>query len=203
MSEFVTWSKIPRLHREWQFTEKVDGTNGVLYWGKHDGRYDDAHWLARVGDLFLKAGSRNRWLTPRNDNFGFAQWAVDNAPGLYGLGKGRHFGEWYGKGIQRGYGLDHKRFALFDQDWADVLDPDIAVDTVDVVPVIWTQDGQYLNEGVATALDILRSEGSRISKGFMRPEGIIARHVQHGSRFKVLLEGDSTPKSLMMGACDA
>jgi hypothetical protein len=32
---------------------------------------------------------------------------------LLTLGPGRHFGEWWGAGIQRRYGLTEKRFSLF------------------------------------------------------------------------------------------
>lgn len=197
--EFVTWSKIPRLHREWEITEKVDGTNGVLYWGTHDGRYDDATWLARVDDLFLKVGSRNRWLTPRTDNFGFAQWALDNLQELAVLGKGRHFGEWYGKGIQRGYGLDHKRFALFHP---SKRNGEPLPKGVDVVPVLETTNGELLNDSVRVMLYHLRYKGSHIAPGFMRPEGVVVRHTQNGSRFKVLIENDEVPKSAKE-SCDA
>jgi len=61
------------------------------------------------------AGSRSRWLQPgKQDNFGFAGWVAANAEALVALlGPGRHFGEWWGGGIQRKYGLGAKRFSLF------------------------------------------------------------------------------------------
>jgi hypothetical protein len=59
--------------------------------------------------------SRSRWITPDDDNFGFAAWVEANRDELLTLGPGRHFGEWWGSGIQRGYGLPkgEKRFSLF------------------------------------------------------------------------------------------
>ena len=48
--------------------------------------------------------------------FGFARWVETNRERLITLlGPGLHFGEWWGSGIQRGYGLTKgdKRFSLF------------------------------------------------------------------------------------------
>ncbi len=60
-------------------------------------------------------GSRTRWITAQDDNHGFARWVEGNKQELLKLGAGRHFGEWWGSGIQRGYGLQkgEKRFSLF------------------------------------------------------------------------------------------
>ena len=113
--DFVQWGKIPRFNKPWEITEKIDGTNGIIFWtSRFDGKFDDTTRLAEVDDLYLYAGSRNRWLSPEVDNYGFAKWAKDNAESLRFLGEGRHFGEWFGSGIQRRYGLAEKQFALFD-----------------------------------------------------------------------------------------
>lgn len=198
--EFVKWGKIPRLHREWEFTEKVDGTNGVLWWtGVVDG-LDYSKICARValddGPVYLFAGSRTRWLTPADDNFGFAAWAAEHAQQLARLGVGRHFGEWFGQNIQRGYGMDGREFALFDQRWAQATGEHDWPEGVCVVPAFGRCEGQVLNAAVDIALDELRHKGSVIAPGFMRPEGVVVRHVQTGSRFKVLLEGDNIPKGI-------
>ncbi len=76
-----------------------------------------------VRHLYVFAGSRNRWLTPAtdgvgrskgDDNFGFATWVRDNAEELVKLlGAGRHYGEWWGRKIGRTYGLEGRRFSLF------------------------------------------------------------------------------------------
>src|SRR5690606_40023600 len=59
--------------------------------------------------------SRKRLITPTADNFGFARWAFERAEILApSLGEGLHYGEWWGKGIQRGYGMDTRVFSLFD-----------------------------------------------------------------------------------------
>ncbi|TFH36187.1 MAG: hypothetical protein E4G93_02560, partial [Dehalococcoidia bacterium] len=88
--EFEKFGKIARLNRGMVITEKIDGTNGQLLFD-------------RMGRLWV--GSRNRWITPEKDNCGFARWAHENRSELFGiLGEGRHFGEWWGQGIQRRYG---------------------------------------------------------------------------------------------------
>jgi hypothetical protein len=79
-------------------TEKLDGTNAQVH-------------ITDDGRIF--AGSRNRWITPDADNFGFARWVAEHEEELRALGPGSHYGEWWGSGIQRRYGLDEKRFSLF------------------------------------------------------------------------------------------
>ena len=97
--ELIEFPKIARLAREIIVTEKIDGSNGVVYVGE-DGE--------------VVAGSRSQWLIG-SDNFGFAKWVQEHADELRALGPGRHYGEWWGSGIQRGYGLPkgEKRFSLF------------------------------------------------------------------------------------------
>jgi hypothetical protein len=92
MSVFEPFDKIPRLKRGCVVTEKIDGTNAQVY-------------IPEDGGPML-VGSRNRWITPDNDNYGFARWAYENEAELRKLGPGRHFGEWWGSGIQRRYGID-------------------------------------------------------------------------------------------------
>ena len=102
--EFQEFPKLARLSREVIITEKIDGTNAQIY-------IDDAQ--------NIMAGSRTRWISPEADNFGFAAWARAHRDELLTLGPGRHFGEWWGVGIQRGYGLSERRFSLFNtQRWA-------------------------------------------------------------------------------------
>ena len=98
MNTFEAFPKIARLSREIVITEKIDGTNAQIYITE-DGK--------------IQAGSRNRIITPEQDNFGFARWVEENHEDLLLLGEGRHFGEWWGQGIQRRYNLEEKRFSLF------------------------------------------------------------------------------------------
>jgi len=174
--EFVEWPKIPRLSREIIITEKIDGTNGVIYIG------EDGQFLV---------GSRTQWLT-NSDNHGFRAWAEQNKDDLLRLGPGRHYGEWWGSGIQRGYGLQkgEKRFSLFNVSrWAD---PDIRPGCCHVVPVLYK--GDFDTAAINKELEYLKLEGSVASPGFMKPEGVVVFHPQGNVGFKKTIEKDEEYK---------
>jgi len=181
--DFLAWPKTPRLFRDMIITEKIDGTNGAIII-TDDGR--------------VAAQSRNRLVTPgkTSDNYGFARWVYENAGELADvLGPGRHFGEWWGSGIARGYGLTlgEKRFSLFNVDRYAPLDLQ-NVDGLGTVPVLLRHT---FNTGlVHSLLEKLAEDGSVAAPGFMKPEGIIVYHSQSMQVFKVLLENDHLPKTL-------
>lgn len=178
--EFESFPKIARLNRECVITEKIDGTNAQIIITE-DGR--------------IAAASRSRLITPSDDNFGFAAWVETNKDDLLKLGPGRHFGEWWGSGIQRRYGLDHKRFSLFNVSrWGD----DIARPACcHVVPILVS--GLFHSNAVESALDTLREFGSCAAHGFLKPEGIIVWHEAARTLFKVTLEKDDAPKTFTEG----
>jgi hypothetical protein len=215
--EFCAWPKITRFSKPWQITEKIDGTNAQIAitretFGTLAGY--DPHGYAVVLDnddigedglpnyeFHLYAGSRNRWLTPDKDNFGFANWVWWNATDLVRLGVGRHYGEWYGKGIQRGYGLDEKRFALFDTTKL-CSEPECCppVKGVETVRVIRYASGSDLSDAVDWCRQEMGASGSFQVPGFMNPEGVVLRHTVSGAKFKVLLENDDVPKGAVNAA---
>jgi hypothetical protein len=135
--------------------------------------------------MALYAGSRTRWLdtSSKGDNFGFAKWVLERADELRALGPGRHFGEWYGQGIQRGYGLQEKRFALFNCGrWTAETVPSCC----QVVPIVLR--GEDVSPDVA--MEILRSEGSRIAPGFKNPEGVVVFHSASRQLYKLTFKDD-------------
>lgn len=175
--EFEAWPKIPRLKRTVIVTEKLDGTNAQVH---------------VLEDGTVLAGSRNRYITVDDDNFGFAKWVKDHEEELRaGLGFGRHYGEWFGAGIQRGYGIHHRMFALFNTSrWkpgTDTAPPACC----GVVPVLAISEDHAV---IDAALQELKSCGSRMVPGFMKPEGIVVYHTAAQSMFKVLLENDHKAK---------
>lgn len=173
--EFESFAKIARLSRECVVTEKIDGTNACVYIG------DDGEFLT---------GSRTRWITPTNDNFGFSRWAHENKDDLMRLGPGRHYGEWWGAGIQRKYGLDHKRFSLFNtKAWSD---DSVRPACCHVVPVLYT--GVFDTFIIGGLMTVMRDQGSRASPGFMNPEGIIIWHAAAQMYFKKTLHKDDEYK---------
>lgn len=203
MNGFPKFGKIPRWNREVTVTEKIDGTNGVIAIAHIADIATQMEWGYPVilaqgpDDLVLYAGSRNRWLTVQQDNHGFAEWAFSVAPELFKLGPGVHYGEWYGRGIQRGYGLNEKRFMLFNQTrWAD---PEVRPSVCEVSTVLWQGNGHDVGPGVAWAEAILRHNGSYHVPGYDRPEGLVIYHHASNSLFKVTLENDAEPKSVHRG----
>lgn len=171
MTEFQPFPKIPRLKRGIVVTEKIDGTNACVCIGA------DGEFLT---------GSRSRWITPENDNHGFARWAQSNKDELMLLGPGTHFGEWWGSGIQRRYGLDEKRFSLFNAGrWTAETPPPKCCH---VVPVLYT--GVMSDPAIDEVLETLRTKGSVAAPGFMNPEGVIVYHTASRSLFKRTLDKD-------------
>lgn len=171
--EFQKFRPIPRHNRDIVITEKIDGTNAVVY----------------VGEDCVLAGSRSRWITPDDDNFGFARWVQANAEALRGLGDGFHYGEWWGQGIQRGYGLKEKRFSLFNVGrWnAENIPPCCSVvPTLDVCA--------NTTENISRVLAELANTGSIAALGFAKPEGVVIYHTAAGVYSKVTLEKDEMHK---------
>jgi hypothetical protein len=195
--EFVEFPKMPRLSRDCTITEKIDGTNAqvsirdsrLLVSGDeaYDIKYDNQVLIDGVTH-FIRAGSRTRWIGTQDDNFGFALWVANHAAELADLGHGSHFGEWYGRGIQRGYGLDHRRFALFNTHrWQDVRPA-----CCDVVPVVY--QGPFTTDWVRMSLAELEQHGSKAAPGFMNPEGIVIWHHAANIGFKKTIKNDEVPK---------
>ena len=160
---FPKFGSIARLNREVVLTEKIDGTNALVQITRvplgtsidfsippfirawiDDSELDESGMPTY--ELILRVGSRSRWLSTTDDNFNFAKWVKTNAQELLKLGVGNHYGEWYGQGIQRNYGLTHKRFALFNvSKWGD---SDVRPACCDVVPVLSRVNGSELSEAV-------------------------------------------------------
>lgn len=196
--EFKEFPKMARLSRDIIITEKIDGTNAQIL-------------ITESGDLFV--GSRTKWITPQDDNAGFARWVEGNKSELLKLGAGRHFGEWWGSGIQRGYGLPkgEKRLSLFNVSrWALhgtepkrilTADPriekyqDILPEGILLVPELYR--GEFDTQKINDVLDDLKTTGSHASPGFMNPEGIVVFHIAGNVGFKKTIKNDEVPKSLV------
>lgn len=179
MAEFHPYPKTPRLFRDVIVTEKIDGTNAAVV-------------VTEDGAVY--AQSRKRVVTPEADNFGFGRYVAEHADALAeALGTGVHYGEWWGSGIQRGYGLTggEKRLSLFNvHRHADVAES--GVPGLDVVPTLYV--GEFSTWAVLGVLYHLSDEGSRAAPGFDRPEGVCVFHTASRQVFKALLENDGQPK---------
>jgi len=217
--EFIKFPKIARYDRNIIITEKIDGTNAQIYIGCGHDDLPDAKPVGDWDEWGIWAGSRNRWLTPEKDNHGFAKWVAANQQDLIAhLGPGLHYGEWWGQGIQRKYGLDHHRFSLFNVirwnpdmyhqfkvgPWIESIGkkggPDQPKpwneppDCCHVVPVLYT--GPWIvGDGIGTPATIsallgLQVYGSTAAPGFAKPEGIVIYHPQGHILFKATLDDD-------------
>lgn len=188
LPKFTEFQKIPRWSRNIVVSEKIDGCNAVIY-------------IDASGQIV--AGSRTRWITLERDNHGFARWVKEHEAELRELGVGYHHGEWWGQGINRGYGLKEKRWSLLNTSkWRELdrpclLDAAVAPACCHVVPVLY--EGPMSENPILLCLEQLRTRGSLAAPGFMRPEGVVIYHVQGNLFFKKTLEHDEAPKSLVKG----
>lgn len=156
---FKAWPKTPRWENEtFTITEKIDGTNACVVI-LPDKRYKDGF------NVF--AQSRTKIITPgkTTDNFGFAQWVEDNRQDLLKLGVGRHYGEWWGQGIQRTYGLKERKFSLFRHNYKELPM------CCDIAPIL--TDKASTHSECARVIEMLKQFGSVAQPLFMNPEGII------------------------------
>lgn len=194
--EFMPWPKTARLFRTVTVTEKLDGTNAAIRiqpLSAEPNRNDTYHgfvWVQTRNDGVVEVGaqSRNRLITPTDDNYGFAAWVAANAESLVtDLGIGAHFGEWWGQGIQRGYGLSEKRFSLFNTaKWGDA---EFETPQLHTVPILY--EGPFRQSEVIDGTCMtLRSLGSLAAPGFQDPEGICIFHSQSRKVYKYTLDGD-------------
>jgi hypothetical protein len=209
--EFRPWPSIARMNRDAIVTEKIDGTNAAIEisYDIHPGRdveegerYEGGVFVVNPIDkqfVWVGAQSRKRLISPESDNFGFARWVMDNAESLAGdLGSGKHFGEWWGSGIQRGYGIEKgvKYFSLFNaKKWTEPYEAGrFKTENLRVVPIldIFTFDTDRIN-GIVRAL---AESGSVASPGFKPPEGVVVFHTAAQTLYKVTCDHDEVPKSL-------
>lgn len=215
MIEFEGWPKTPRYSSGGvSITEKIDGTNACVIVTSHGVTpismipHPNGFFVEREGNIYeVGAQSRKRLITMTSDNAGFARWVWEHGTELVDLlGPGRHFGEWWGQGIQRRYDMDHKVFSLFNyhkwssiaqqrQDWRNRA-RDIHMTMVPLLSV-----GKFTEDHINQTLDLLRENGSFASSEwghrFDRPEGVIIRHKDLGGNLKAFIENDDVPKGAL------
>ena len=199
MLEFKKFPKIGRMRRDCCITEKIDGTNAQI-------QFDEE------GNMLV--GSRKRQIWPEGttvkhigcrlvkvkgtDNMGFAGWAYEHQAELFEfLGEGRHYGEWCGGKIQRGYGMTEKKFLLFAVNRFGEGRQEIPQSLQDiglgVVPTLY--EGEFTTNVVDSVMALLKLEGSKLN-GFDNPEGVVVFHSGTGHYFKVTFEHDYAGKGL-------
>lgn len=178
---FEKFPKMYRLNGPVVVSEKIDGTNGCII-------------ITEDNEIY--AQSRTRLITPENDNFGFAKWVYENKnPLIEILGIGRHYGEWWGKGIQRGYGLNQKWFSLFNTTkWDHLTLLESTPLRLDVVPELFTGTMPEVIQMIPELMLNLKTFGSQASPGYMSPEGIAIYDTNSGVGYKKTFDYDDTGK---------
>jgi len=180
---FKPWPKTPRLENEtYHITEKIDGTNACIIIQPYlYEKEQDCIWTDMEHSVY--AQSRTKLIKPSDDNYGFANWAQRKAEQLIkDLGVGYHFGEWWGQGIQRNYGLTEKRFSLFN--------PTKQSSICHNVPLLMSlNEEHYQNTDWKDALYAEFQEfGSVASPGFMKPEGLVVYAEKAKAYWKVIFD---------------
>ena len=183
MPEYPSFASIERLENLYcHITEKIDGTNGLIE-------------ISR----FVCFGSRNRYINTQDDNSGFATFfskyqkeledifiAIDNekqgcieAPLLI-------YGEWFGKGIQRGYNLEAKFFMPFSEYFATKM-IDAGIPHIEMPVTLYS--GKFSIEALDGCMNKLKDEGSQVIPGYNRPEGVVIYFPTYNFRLKETFEG--------------
>ena len=197
--EFREWPKTSRFFRDIVITEKIDGTNAaigikVVENTNHENAIDYVCSDDKIYAVYAQSRSKLITQGKANDNYGFAGWVAEHSAELVQhLGEGLHFGEWWGSGIQRGYGLTKgdKRFSLFNTArFANIEEESDGL--LLVVPTLY--EGSMSIEEAQYSLRHLENYGSVASPGFMNPEGICIYHTSSRTVTKVTLDNNDAGK---------
>ena len=170
-------------------SEKIDGTNSLI----------------EINETNVRFGSRNRYISFSDDNAGFANFFKDYEARFEDAAKDittdesyplRIYGEWFGCGIQRGYGLKDKFFMPFNSFYSEKL-IEYQVPNVIAPNIMYT--GKFSMEVVDTCMQQLKLNGSGVVKDYKQPEGIVIFFPKYNFRLKETFDGakwkDALPKS--------
>ena len=194
---FEPYGKIPRLQRPIVVSEKIDGTNAQILIereGAFEGGPPAEYYIPVTVDgeeYCVMFGSRKKYIKTGDDNFGFAAFFTPKAADLVRvLGEGRHYGEWWGIGIQRGYGMVSRQFSLFNTYRWEPHAMELSKLNIRTVPVLYA--GPMCD--TTQFIDTLKNCGSFAAPGYDKPEGIVIWHEAARMAFKQTVENDDKPK---------
>ena len=189
-ANYSSFPSIERLENIYcVISEKIDGTNGLI----------------EINETNVRFGSRNRYISFSDDNAGFANFFKDYEARFKDAAKDittdksyplRIYGEWFGRGIQRGYGLKDKFFMPFSSFYSEKL-IEYQVPNVITPNIMYT--GKFSMEVVDTCMQQLKLNGSGVVKDYKQPEGIVIFFPKYNFRLKETFDGakwkDALPKS--------
>lgn len=203
---YPSFSSIERLENIYcVISEKIDGTNGLI---QIDYKYD---WNGqRYDDHLVQFGSRNRYITTTDDNAGFANYFTPHiasictlAESLINYGDNDNpkqdwpiyiYGEWFGKGIQRGYGLDEKYFMPFSSFYAEHMIK-AGIPNIMMPNIMYT--GKFSLEVVDNCMNRLTSGGFHtLITNYDYPEGVVIYFPKYNFRLKQTFEGSKWERNI-------
>ncbi len=164
---FKEFDKVPRFYpSEICFTEKIDGTNGCI--------------IVDENNKVIGVQSRQRLIVPGDDNYGFAKWVDENKDDIGNLlGQGYHYGEWWGKGIQRGYDMDRKVFSLFNvHRWKHLQELDAKDTLIDCVPYHYFSINNVKEFSVVVSKMVEDVESKKVISSSAKKYGIDYKNVE-------------------------
>lgn len=171
-------------------TEKIDGTNGLIEIGTNG--------ITEEGIVMF--GSRKKYLYPGKDNYGFLAFFSPYVSELLKICKEikeentdfdfinnppiRIYGEWFGKGINRGYNLSDRQFMPFNSYYADKLR-----NIPNITQPEPLHQGKFSREILNDCMNFLREEGSQVVPGYKNPEGVVAYFPKYKFSLKETFDG--------------
>lgn len=182
---FKAWPKIPRVENKKEFyTEKIDGTNACIIicpLPRNENHPKPTHYWyeADASAWAIYTQSRNRLITPEDDNFGFARWVAANTEELKKLGEGYHYGEWWGQGVGRTYDMKEKVFSLFNTKRWGSHNPNTPT-CCRVVPTIHAATTEEAKQKLIEG-------GSLAAPGYMNVEGVVVYEYNTDSYWKAII----------------
>ena len=97
--EFKPFPKIENFGKvSMSITQKIHGSNAQVFIQETSVNEPADYYDEETGKNYIvKTGSRNRWIYPGHDNYGFSAFVNQHkAEFVKKLGVGQHFGEWAG-----------------------------------------------------------------------------------------------------------
>ena len=208
MSNYASFPSIERLENIYcVISEKVDGTNSLI-------EINEVFPVGEPKEIQVRFGSRNRYITFNNDNAGFANFfrhyearfkdvaadiilkelevsgeTLTECQEQYPL---RIYGEWFGSGIQRGYGLKDKFFMPFSTFYAEKL---IEYQVPNIIKPNIMYTGKFSQEIADICMQTL-TNGSLVIPEFKRPEGIVIHFPKYNLRLKQTFEGSKWEQNI-------
>lgn len=160
-------------------TQKIHGTNASV-WIEQNPMDPRA--------FSVRAAKRSGFCHPEDDNYGFAAFVQEHRQEFIDkLGPGIWYGEWAGPGINSGEGLTEKTFILFSVKGlaGKELPPRCRV-----VPLLY--EGPLDTARIEEAKADLKTNGSKLVAGFMRPEGVVIHFLGTAFRIKDVFQAEET-----------